>query len=178
MHPQCSIDGCADSLLARGWCGKHYARWRRHGDPLVAVPSAGNTNALGYRHTLDARAKMSAAGRRRIVSPETRAKMSAARVGRVFSSETKAKISAAIKGNTNRPALPLGSTHAIGDYVNIKTVNGWELEHRAAMGLGPGDPRIVHHIDGNKAKNDRSNLQVFESGAAHSRHHRSQERDR
>lgn len=28
----CSVDGCESAALSRGWCGKHYARWRAHGD--------------------------------------------------------------------------------------------------------------------------------------------------
>lgn len=28
----CSIDECEKPSTARGWCGMHYARWRRHGD--------------------------------------------------------------------------------------------------------------------------------------------------
>ena len=36
--PICKIDGCDKVVAARGWCGKHYSRWRTHGDPL----------ALGY----------------------------------------------------------------------------------------------------------------------------------
>lgn len=31
----CLIDGCNKSAFARGWCGSHYGRWRRHGDPLA-----------------------------------------------------------------------------------------------------------------------------------------------
>lgn len=31
----CSVGGCTRQHEARGWCGKHYRRWRRHGDPLV-----------------------------------------------------------------------------------------------------------------------------------------------
>ena len=31
---QCSIDGCGNPMLCRSWCEKHYARWRRNGDPL------------------------------------------------------------------------------------------------------------------------------------------------
>lgn len=35
MSHSCSVDGCTNAgTLTRGWCAKHYARWRRHGDPL------------------------------------------------------------------------------------------------------------------------------------------------
>src|SRR5690625_2170271 len=30
----CSIDGCPQRKVARGWCSKHYRRWQRHNDPL------------------------------------------------------------------------------------------------------------------------------------------------
>jgi hypothetical protein len=29
----CSINDCDGYVLARGWCGKHYWRWHRHGSP-------------------------------------------------------------------------------------------------------------------------------------------------
>jgi hypothetical protein len=29
----CSIDGCSNTPHARGWCSKHYQRWKAHGDP-------------------------------------------------------------------------------------------------------------------------------------------------
>lgn len=29
----CSISGCEKPLLARGWCGMHYRRWKRSGNP-------------------------------------------------------------------------------------------------------------------------------------------------
>lgn len=31
----CTIEGCGGNHLARGWCGKHYMRWSRYGDPTV-----------------------------------------------------------------------------------------------------------------------------------------------
>lgn len=35
----CSIDGCTSRVRARGWCGKHYQRWTRSGDPeSAAIP--------------------------------------------------------------------------------------------------------------------------------------------
>jgi hypothetical protein len=31
----CTVDGCSTKVIARGWCFKHYARWRRSGDPAA-----------------------------------------------------------------------------------------------------------------------------------------------
>lgn len=36
-HRQCSIDGCTNKRLARDYCGKHWQRWRKHGDPMVGA---------------------------------------------------------------------------------------------------------------------------------------------
>lgn len=36
MGSTCTIDGCAKTATARGWCPMHWARWRRNGDPLVS----------------------------------------------------------------------------------------------------------------------------------------------
>lgn len=33
--PVCVIEACSGTHFARGWCKKHYDRWRAHGDPLV-----------------------------------------------------------------------------------------------------------------------------------------------
>jgi hypothetical protein len=30
-----SCEHCEQPVLARGWCSKHYSRWRVHGDPLA-----------------------------------------------------------------------------------------------------------------------------------------------
>lgn len=30
----CGADGCTAPVRARGYCARHYARWRRYGDPL------------------------------------------------------------------------------------------------------------------------------------------------
>jgi hypothetical protein len=32
----CSVDGCGNLALARGWCNKHWQRWRKHGSPDYA----------------------------------------------------------------------------------------------------------------------------------------------
>ena len=35
----CTIDGCDGKPVGRGWCSKHWQRWRKHGDPLGGAPS-------------------------------------------------------------------------------------------------------------------------------------------
>ena len=35
----CSIDGCEQPPKSRGWCPKHWERWRRHGSPTYEPPS-------------------------------------------------------------------------------------------------------------------------------------------
>ena len=34
---RCSIEGCTRGVMARGWCGMHYMRWRSKGDPNAKV---------------------------------------------------------------------------------------------------------------------------------------------
>jgi hypothetical protein len=31
----CSVDECGGPVVARGWCAKHYCRWKSSGDPLI-----------------------------------------------------------------------------------------------------------------------------------------------
>lgn len=35
MAKKCAIRGCAQPSRKRGWCNKHYTRWRTHGDPTI-----------------------------------------------------------------------------------------------------------------------------------------------
>jgi hypothetical protein len=31
--PKCAVKNCPEDAHCKGWCGAHYQRWRRHGDP-------------------------------------------------------------------------------------------------------------------------------------------------
>lgn len=40
---ECNIQGCSNTkIYARGWCAKHYRRWKRHGDHEGKWARAGN----------------------------------------------------------------------------------------------------------------------------------------
>ncbi len=50
MGRGCSVEGCSGKHFGKGYCGKHYANWRRHGSPVAASP-----RGLGLMQTLLAR---------------------------------------------------------------------------------------------------------------------------
>ncbi len=47
----CSVDGCARGTVARGWCSKHYQRYRATGDPTTTrfvTPEMGLEDRLSH----------------------------------------------------------------------------------------------------------------------------------
>lgn len=42
----CSVDGCGNKHLAKGFCAKHYMRYRAHGDPLAGRTYRGEPKAF------------------------------------------------------------------------------------------------------------------------------------
>ena len=100
-----------DSMNPRmGYNSRGAERWGELSDESRAKMSAahkGNHNALGYKHMLETRTRISNALKAhpsllgRTVSAESKAKMSAAHTGKKFSPEARANMSAAHKGNQN-----------------------------------------------------------------------------
>lgn len=42
----CSIEGCNNPVKTRGWCGMHYHRWQRYGDPLIVKKKGGTHSPI------------------------------------------------------------------------------------------------------------------------------------
>lgn len=49
MPKICLVDSCERAVVGRGLCRKHYARWKRHGDPLLAVKPWGTPTERFWR---------------------------------------------------------------------------------------------------------------------------------
>lgn len=45
---KCKIDDCSNPSKTKGWCGKHYQRWNKNGDPLYirTQPKGSRKNAI------------------------------------------------------------------------------------------------------------------------------------
>ena len=71
----------------------------------------GKRNGLGYRHTEEARRKISMAGMGRVFSDESRRKIGEANRRRIVSQETRRKLSEASKGNQNWLGQKLSEEH-------------------------------------------------------------------
>jgi len=51
----CEIPDCPDPHLARGWCLRHYARWRKYGDPLAWARAVAKPKSPSKRRTPEQR---------------------------------------------------------------------------------------------------------------------------
>lgn len=51
----CAIETCERIVCARGWCGKHYQRWKRYGDPnkMRSVMGVGDTDEERFHSRVD-----------------------------------------------------------------------------------------------------------------------------
>lgn len=69
-------------------------------------------------------------------------------------------------------SVPIGAKcmHGSG-YIQVKTPDGWKLEHRVLMeqllGRKLSRREVVDHIDRNRANNEPANLRLFESQGKH-----------
>lgn len=45
MPGVCTIPDCGGKVASRGWCWKHYERWRKHGDVMWHPPTGAETYA-------------------------------------------------------------------------------------------------------------------------------------
>lgn len=176
----CTIDGCESEHHARGWCNKHWRRWRKHGDPTHS-PSprgcsvggcAGKHKAYGWcgKHY----SRWQTHGDPEWTRPRATCGVEGcarALKGRGLCAFHYARQKSGMPDWDTRPAravvTPPG-TRKLGrsGYMTVKLPNGyWELEHRAVMAQHLGRALIedenVHHVNGDRLNNRIENLELW-----------------
>ena len=43
----CDFEGCTQPVRTRKWCGTHYERWRKYGDPAIVLKSGSRPGRVG-----------------------------------------------------------------------------------------------------------------------------------
>lgn len=142
----CSVDGCKNVHSAKGFCDKHYRKWRRHGDPL------------GIANPKETAEKISKALTGKPKSKEHRKSLSKSAIGRpsprkgvTLTDVTKEKIS---KKNKGKPSAFKGKRHTSKTRETIK---------RKATGRKDSEETrkrksIAHNRPETKRKNSEAHL--------------------
>ena len=157
----CSIAGCGDGALARGWCNKHYKRWRKYGDPTELV-----RNFQGGQCQVDGCDNKPSSLR---FCPKHRYRF--VRYGDPHD------IGNAERARAERELRPPTRTIDANGYARLYIDRRWVYEHRhvweAAHGPIP-DGYHVHHANHARDDNRLDNLQLV-YGREHNRRHTSQQ---
>jgi cell division protein FtsL len=64
---KCAAEGCTDTYRTKGYCDKHYAKFRKYGDPLVSKITGRYLNKKGYAFVPDPSGELHTIAEHRLV---------------------------------------------------------------------------------------------------------------
>lgn len=149
----CSVSGCGDLAVRCGWCGFHYSRNRRHGDPLAGGLRKASPNSLG-KCKVDG-CELKARSLHLCSKHHSKLKKYGDPLGGYIQDGRSKKWNIRKGGYVIR--FDRASPHA-------HPVSGIVFQHRQVIGEEIGRPlrsdEMVHHKNGNRSDNGRSNLEL------------------
>lgn len=175
----CSIDDCDSPVIARGWCNKHYCRWRVHGDPLGQVVRQTVCSIEGCEKPFLARGWCSMHyGRWKnhgdpLAIPDksvpNRHEQQSDTVGVLVITRRNGSEVRCLYDLADHELVTQHQWFMGGGYVYRNTRGGRNNTrvvslHRHLIGLGLGDPGVVDHISGDRLDCRRRNLRIADSG--------------
>lgn len=147
---QCAVDGCDSPAKTRGWCTKHYGRWKAHGNPL--------TKLTNWR---EPKTPCKVEGCERLKHTHDYCEMHQRRFRLTGDPGPAGRLTAA-PGTARR--VDSNGYIVVSDYKGRK---GGALEHRVVMMEHLGRDLLshesVHHINGDRADNRLENLELWSS---------------
>lgn len=143
---KCSVPDCTSVSRSKGFCDKHYYRFKAHGDPLVTVRGGKTCSIDGCSKPVSGRMMCQMHYRR----------------WRLYGDAGNAE---PMRSKRGEGCFRSDGYHIVSDNYRSTLVHRLIVENAIGKKLPIGS--VIHHVDGNPSNNENTNLVVCPNDAYH-----------